>query len=109
MHWAQDESRCYRTVSLMVIANADEYQALLVTALDWAALRKVGSNPANTMSKVADQSKFKDERTWPEWEVIFGNYISTIPGVNVVPLLCILQYQAAPDRTTDFQRRIYRW
>ena len=66
-------------------------------------LRSVESYQDDTVSKVVDLGKFQYERTWPEWEVIFGNYISTIPGVNGVPLSYTLLSQADPDRTTDFQ------
>ena len=39
----------------------------------------------------------------PEWGVKFENYLSTIPGVNGMPLSYAVRDQVAPDRTTDFQ------
>ena len=71
--------------------------------MDRALLRKFESDQDDTISKAADIDKSKDERTWPEWEVKSENYISTIPGVNGVPLSYVLRAHAAPDRTTDFQ------
>ena len=53
------------------MVDAGEYKALLFTALDCATLRKVGFDQADTISKAADPERFKDERTWTEWEVTF--------------------------------------
>ena len=103
MHWVQDESRCSSTASLTGIAYSEEYKSLLVTTMDRATLRKADADQADTISKAAYPGNFKDEYTWPKWEVKFENYLSTIPGVNSVPLSYVMRAQAAPDRTTDFQ------
>ena len=66
-------------------------------------IRKVEANQADTISKTSDPGNIKVERTWTKWEIKFENYISTIPGVNGVPLSYVVRYQAAPDHTTDFQ------
>ena len=73
------------------------------TVLDQATLRKVAADQAETISKASDPVKFKDNQTWPKWEVKVENYLSRIPGVNGVPLSYIVQSQAAPDHTTYFQ------
>ena len=103
MHWAQDESYWSRTASLTGISDTDKHKALLGSVLDRSALRNVESDQAETIRKAAYPGKFKDERTWPDWEVKFENYLSTIPGVNGVPLSFVVRYQEAPDRTTYFQ------
>ena len=41
MHWAQDESRCSRTGSLIGIDDSEGYKAILVTALYQATISKV--------------------------------------------------------------------
>ena len=41
IHWAKDESRCSRTSSPTGIVDAEEYKALLDTALDRSMQRKV--------------------------------------------------------------------
>ena len=69
MHWAQDDSRCSCKASLTGIADAEEYKALLGTALDLSRLKKVGANQDATTSKAKDPGKLKDKSTWPEWEV----------------------------------------
>ena len=71
--------------------------------MDQATLRKVAADQAETISKASDPVKFKDNQTWPKWEVKVENYLSTIPGVNGVPLSYIVRDQAAPDHTTYFQ------
>ena len=96
MHWSQGESRCYRTESRTGIADIEEYKALLDIALDFATLSKVEADQGYTLSKTDDPGKFKDKRTWPEWEVNFKNYLSTFPGVNGVPMSYIVRYQASP-------------
>ena len=41
------------------------------TALDYATLRKVEADQAETTSKAVDPGKFNEKHTWPEWEVKF--------------------------------------
>ena len=81
MQWAQYESRCSRIAYSTGIVDAEEYKSLLGIALYIATISKVGDYHANTISKASDPLKFKDERTWTEWEVKFENYLSTIPVV----------------------------
>ena len=103
MHREQDETCCSHTLSLTVVAHAEEYKALLVTALYQEELRNVEDDQVDTISKATDPVKFKDERTWPKWEVKFEIYVSTIPGFNGVPLSCVVRPQAYPGCTTYFQ------
>ena len=103
MNWAQDEIHCSRTASFTGISDAEEYKALLGTALDQAKLIKVKANHPHTTSNESDPCKFKDERTWTEWKMKFENYLSTTLGVNGVPLSYAVWSQTAPDCTTDLQ------
>ena len=66
-------------------------------------LRKVEADQDDTIIKEEDPGKFKDESTYPKWEVKFENYLSTISGVNIVSLSYVVRSHAYPDRTTDFQ------
>ena len=86
INWDQYKSRCSCTESLTGISDAEEYKDLLGIALDCATLWKVKAKQADTINKAGDPVKFKDERTWPEWEVKFENNLFTIPGVNCVLL-----------------------
>jgi hypothetical protein len=54
------------------------------------------------VSKAANPGKFKDERKWPEWEPAFINYLSTIPGVNGVPLSYVVREPVTPDLTVEY-------
>ena len=54
--------------------------------MDCATLRKVESDQADTIIKAADPGKFKDKCTWSKWEVKLESYLSTIHGVNGVPM-----------------------
>ena len=91
MHWAQDEICCSHTAPPTGISDSKEYNPLLGIALD------------DTIRKAAYPVKFKDKCTCPEWEVIFDNYLSTIPGVNGLPLSYVVWDQVAPERTKDSQ------
>ena len=103
MYRSQDESRCSCTASLIDIADAKEYKALLGIALYHAILRKVEYCQDDTISKASDPGKFMNDLTWPDWEVNFEKFLSTIPGFNGVPLSYVVRYQASPERTTYFQ------
>ena len=86
MHWVQDQDRCYRMASIDSIQDADEFQGILDVAIQRAAIQKVEDDQVETISKVADPGKFKDECKWPDWEPAFINYLSTIPGSYHMPL-----------------------
>ena len=92
-----------RHVKYAGITNADAHKALWGTALDSAALRKVEVDQAYTISKAAGPGKFKDDRMWPEGQVEFENYLSTIYGVNRLLLSYVVRSQTAPDHTTNLQ------
>ena len=66
MYRSQDESRCSCTASLIEIADAKEYKALLGVASDCATLWKVEAKQAGTINKADNSGKFKDEHTYPE-------------------------------------------
>ena len=78
-------------------ATAVEFRAALDTAYARAEVRKVEKDQSDTVSKAADPGKFKDERKWPEWEPAFVNYLSTIPGVNGVPLSYVVRERESPE------------
>ena len=102
MHWAQDFKRCSLVPVLDDINNADEFKEVLQVAAQRATLRKTDTDQADTISKAADPGKFKDEKKWPDWEPAFVNYLSTIPGVEGVPLSYVVSANDAPDHQTDF-------
>ena len=84
MHWVQD---CSRTNDIPNHNNFDETALYQQQALSLAPqVQKSDIELVTTNSKAADPRKFKDERKWQEWEKLFINYLSVIPGVNGIPL-----------------------
>jgi hypothetical protein len=72
-------------------------------AFQRADVRREEKEQSDTVSKAADPGKFKDEKKWPEWEPAFVNYLSTIQGVNGVPLSYIVREQEEIDRIGTFE------
>ena len=103
MHWCQDHQRCSEEPDIAGFANADAFKEALQVSAQRALLRKNDSDQVDTISKVADPGKSKDEKKWPDWEPAFVNYLSTIPGVKGVPLSYVVCANEDPDHETDFE------
>ena len=104
VHWVQDFGRIGETPNMTnYINDANGFRDALDIALDRALVRKIELDQSDTVSKAADPGKFKDERKWPEWEPAFSNYLSTIPGVNGVPLSYVLRLESTPDPNETYQ------
>ena len=98
VHWVHDFTRVNGTPSLDEFnGDAIAFRKDLDLALHRAECRKKESDQADTVSKAADPGKFKDERRWSEWEPAFVNYISTIQGVNGVPLSYVVREMEESD------------
>ena len=102
VHWVQDFARVGETPSLDGIEDAASFRAVLDIASYRADVRKVEKEQSDTVSKAADPGKFKNERKWPEWEPAFVNYLSTLPGVNGVPLSYVVREKEVPDPGTEY-------
>ena len=102
MHWVQDFFRCSAQPDITNLNNEQEFKEVLMKSIERSETRKVEADQADTVSKAADPGKFKDERKWPDWEPAFVNYLSTIPGVNGVPLSYIVRENEQPDHNGDF-------
>ena len=102
MHWVQDQARCYRNASTGNIADTNEFGERFDISIQQATLRKVEDDQVYKISKAADPGKFKDERKWPDWESVFVNYLSTIPGSYHVPLSYVVREQEDLDHDRDF-------
>ena len=59
MHWAQDNDRCSREPTFDDIPDGDTFK--LPRSIERANLHKVDQDQVDTISKVADPGKFKDE------------------------------------------------
>ena len=104
IHWVQDFARISQTPTLDEFGgDADSFRSALDVAFNRAEVRRVEKEQSDTVSKAADPGKFKDEKKWPEWEPAFVNYLSTIPGVNGVPLSYVVREieEPVPDATYE--------
>ena len=108
MHWVQDFYRCSKQPTIDDFVMANDFKQGLSTAAQGASLHKVDTDQVDTISKVADPGKLKDERKRPEWYPTFVNYLSTIPGVYGVPLSygvllsSVVREKQVTDHTRDF-------
>jgi hypothetical protein len=102
IHWVQDFARISEEPTILGLNNAIQLRQALDEAYYRADVRKIEKDQADTVSKAADPGKFKDERKWPEWEPAFVNYLSTIPGVNGVPLSYVVREEEIPDQTAEY-------
>ena len=98
----QDFARISKEPTIVGINDAIQFREALDEAFYRADVRKIEKDQADTVSKAADPGKFKDERKWPEWQPAFVNYLSTIPGVNGVPLSYVVREEETPDLTAEY-------
>ena len=104
IHWVQDFKRISGHPSLDGFGGDPiAFRQALDDASNRADVRKIEKDQSDTVSKAADPGKFKDERKWPEWEPAFVNYLSTIPGVNGVPLSYVIREKEDPDHSGVFE------
>jgi hypothetical protein len=92
IHWVQDFHRVGQVPTLDAFEDdADAFRSVLDVAFNRAEVRRIEKEQSDTASKAADPGKFKDEKKWSEWEPAFCNYLSTIQGVNRVPLSYVVR------------------
>ena len=71
------------------------------TALYRAEIRKKLVDQYNTKAKEASLGPLESENKRKEWESKFINYLSTLIGVNGVPLSHVVQEKEIPDENGD--------
>lgn len=105
VHWVQDFHRVGQEPTLDAFGedDADSFRVALDTAFNRAEVRRVEKEQSDTVSKAADPGKFKDEKKWPEWEPAFTNYLSTIQGVNGVPLSYVVREVDNPADDAEYE------
>ena len=103
VHWVQDLTRAGESPSLDGFGNdGAAFRAALETAVNCADVRKIEKDQSDTVSKAANPGKFKDEKKWPEWEPAFVNFLSTIPGVNGIPLSYAVRENETPPAENEY-------
>ena len=94
--------RCSGPPTAVDIVDDDALKEVLNVSIRHTALRKVDDDQVETISKVADPGKFKDECKWADWEPAFTNYLSTIPGVYGIPLSYVIRQNNESQHDQDF-------
>ena len=95
MHWAQDHRRTSRQPSIEGMSE-DEFNAQLDTAIERAQIREQLVNDSSTKAKEATPGPLESESKWVDWESKFTNYLSTLMGVDSVPLSYVIRENDDP-------------
>ena len=82
--------------------SGNEFRTQLETATARAQIRKQLKDDSTTKSKEASPGALKSELKWIQWETKFNNYLTTIPGVDGVPLSYVIREKEQPDAGTTF-------
>lgn len=100
-HWVKDHRRVSTTPTIEKMSG-NEFRTQLETATARAQIRKQLKDDSTTKSKEASPGALKSELKWIQWETKFNNYLTTIPGVDGVPLSYVIREKEQPDAGTTF-------
>ena len=95
IHWLQYFVRVSETPNIDDLHEASFRVALGVSA-QRSTIRKQEAKDASSVSSKASPGKLKDGLKWNEWITGFENMMSTILGVNGVPLSCVVRENPDP-------------
>ena len=90
IYWVQDFARVRETPKIYELDEAS-FRATLRVAAQRLTIRKQEAKDASSVSSKASPGKLKDDRKWNEWITGFENMLSTILGVNSVPLSYVVR------------------
>ena len=96
MHWVQEFIRVDKVPTFNELEKVSFMRAIAV-ASQRDLIRDKESKDASAVSAEASPGKLKDERKWTEWIVGFKNMLSTVLGVNGVPLSYFLRKKEATE------------
>lgn len=100
-HWVKDHRRMSTTPTIEEMSG-NEFRTQLETATARAQIRKQLQDDSSTKSKEASPGSLKSEAKWLQWETKFVNYLTTIPGVDGVPLSYVIREKETPDTGSTF-------
>ena len=98
VHWVHDFYRV-STIPSTVGLNKAGFLAAIAIAGQKADVRKQLKDQSSEKAKVASPGPLISESKWTEWEPKFSNYLSTLIGMNGIPLSYVIRENDAPDRT----------
>jgi hypothetical protein len=90
LHWVQDFARVSKVPTLEELTQ-ESFKAAISRAAQRADIRKKEAKDASSVSSEASPGKLKDNKKWQEWITGFENMLSTLLGVNGVPLLYVIR------------------
>ena len=89
VHWAQDFKRISRHPTI-VGATEESFLEALAIAGQRAEVRKEFNNQSDSTSKEALPGPLASESKWIQWESKFVNFLSTIIGMQFIPLSYVI-------------------
>ena len=95
MFWVQDFRRIDKAPTIEGM-NETDFLKQLDQALEQAKIRNQHREDSDIKSKEASPGPLKSEKDWVDWESKFVNYLSTLTGVNGVPLSYIVRENELP-------------
>ena len=101
IHWSKDHRRTSTTPDIQGM-NGTVFDMQLVRASQRAQIRKQLHDASDNKAKASSPGPLKSEDKWVEWETKFENYLSTIPGVDGVPLSYVIRVLDTPAPNTTF-------
>ena len=101
IHWTKDHRHISSTPNVEGM-NGTSFYIELLCASQRAQVRKQLHDDADNKAKASSPGPLESEDTWIEWETKFNNYLSTIPGVDGVPLSYIIRVKETPDSNATF-------
>ena len=95
IHWVQDFARVSKTPNINDLDEAS-FRSALGVAAQRSTIRKQEAKDARSVSSKASPGKLKEDRKWNELITRFENILSTILGVNRVPLSHVVRENPKP-------------
>ena len=101
LHFVQDAARTSYTASTFGYTQATLLSALSVAGERADVIKQI-RDKSDVKAKEASPGALVSENKWTDWEPKFVNYLSTMIGMNGVPLSYVIRENDAPDRTSTF-------
>ena len=101
IHWVKDHRRTSTTPTIEGM-NGTDFNSQLSRASQRAHIRKQIHDDSDNKAKASSPGPLESEDKWIDWETKFENYLSTIPGVDGVPLSYVIRELVTPEPNTIY-------
>ena len=95
VHWTQDHRRTSR-VPTVESMNQVDFNAALDITLERACVREQLKTDSSTKAAEATPGPLQSESKWIDWESKFINYLSSLMGIDNVPLSYVIRENKDP-------------